>query len=74
MKLMMSDKVYDVLKWIAIVFLPAIALFFNALAIAWQWDVPIEAIDATFAAVETLIGSLIGISTLAYNKEKLAKK
>lgn len=70
MKLMLNDKVYEVLKWIAIIFLPAIAVFFNTLAIAWHWDVPIEAIDTTLAAIETLIGSLIGISTMAYRKEQ----
>lgn len=70
MKLMLNDKVYDALKWIALVGLPSIALFFNALAIAWKWDVPLEAIDATFVAIETLIGSLIGISTISYNKSK----
>lgn len=69
MKIKLNDTVYNVLKWIALICLPAVAVFFNTLAIAWNWNVPIEAIDTTFVAVETLIGALIGISTISYNKE-----
>ena len=54
----MSNKVYDVLKWIAIIFLPAIAFFYSTI------------ISKTFFALETLLGALLGISTINYNSKK----
>lgn len=65
----MSNKVYNVLKWVALICLPAITTFW--LTISMIWDIPYgEAIGATITAIATLIGSLIGISTSSYNKAK----
>lgn len=73
MKLMLSNKVYDVLKWIVLVVMPAISVLLVALTKAWKWDIPIDAIVVTFASIETFLGSLIGISTNTYNKESEKK-
>ena len=63
----MSNKVYDVLKWIAMIVLPAIGAFY--LAIAGIWGLPYgEQIAGTITAVETLLGSVLMISTMKYNK------
>lgn len=64
----MSNKVYDVLKWIAMVFLPAIATLYFALA--GIWDFPYgEEIVGTITAIDTCLGVLLGISSAQYNKE-----
>ena len=63
------DKVYDVLKWICMIVLPACGTFYFAVAGIWNLPYP-EQIVGTIAAVTTLIGALIGISTAAYNKQK----
>lgn len=64
-----SDKVYDVLKWICMIVLPACGTFY--FAVAGIWNLPYaEQIVGTIAAVTTLIGALIGISTANYNKTK----
>lgn len=63
----LPNKVYDVLKWIALVCLPAITVFYVACAGIWGWPYADE-IAKTSAAVCTLIGALIGISTAEYNK------
>ena len=64
----MSNKVYDVLKYIAQVVLPALATFY--VAIAGLWDLPYsEAVSGTIMAVDALLGACLMISSKNYNKE-----
>lgn len=65
----LNDKVYDVLKWVVMVVLPAAATFYVAMSKAWGWPYATE-IVSTIAAVETLLGALIGVSTAQYNADK----
>lgn len=66
----MSNKTYDVLKYIAQIVLPAIATLY--LALAEIWGLPYgEAISGTVMAVDTFLGVLLGISTRNYNKENI---
>lgn len=64
----MSDKTYDMLKFIAQIVLPAAgALYF---ALAGIWGLPYsEQIVGTITAVDAFLGALLGISTAQYNKE-----
>lgn len=64
-----SDSLYNVLKWICMIVLPAIGTCYAALAVIWGFPYA-EQIVGTIAAVTTLIGALIGISTANYNKSK----
>ena len=68
----MSNKVYDVLKWIALVGVPAITALWLTLANIWGFPYA-EAIGATLAAITTFLGALLGISSLQYNKSLKAK-
>lgn len=63
----MSNKVYDVLKWIAMYLLPALGtLYFTMAGI---WNLPYgEQVVGSITAVDTFIGVLLGISTSQYNK------
>ena len=64
----MSNKIYDVLKWIAILFLPALAILIRTVFAIWQ--IPYgEQISATIIAVQVFLGAILGVSTLNYNKE-----
>lgn len=64
----LPDKLYNVLKWICLIALPALAVFYFTLAKIW--GLPYEAeIPATINAVAVLIGALIGISQITINKE-----
>lgn len=66
----MSNKVYDILKWVAQIVLPAIATFY--LAIAAIWGLPYgEQIAGTIMAIDTLLGAILGVSTKKYNARKL---
>lgn len=63
----MSNKTYDVLKFIAGIVLPALATLYAALAGIWSLPYP-EQIPATIMAVDTFLGVVLGISTAKYNK------
>ena len=63
----MSNKVYDVLKWIAMYLLPAFGTLYFALS--GIWGLPYgEQIVGTITAIDTFLGVILGISTAQYNK------
>ncbi len=64
----LSDKIYDILKWITLVVLPALGTAYVALANVWGFPYP-EEVSKTVLAVCTLLGALLGISTAEYNKQ-----
>ena len=64
----MSNKTYDVLKWIALVALDAVGVFYKA--IATIWGIPYgDEVLATCAALSLLLGTLIGVSSAQYKKK-----
>ena len=63
----LSNKVYDVLKWMALIALDAVGIFYKTIATIWGLPFGDE-ILATCAAVSLLIGTLIGVSAVKYNK------
>lgn len=64
----MSNKVYDVLKWIAMVVLPAIATLYLALAGIWGFPYG-EAVAGTISCIEVFLGALLGVSSAQYKKK-----
>lgn len=64
----MSDKVYDVLKWIAQYLLPASATLYFALSNIWGFPYA-EQVVGTISAIDTFLGVMLGISTIQYNKD-----
>lgn len=65
----LSNKVYDVLKWIAQILLPAIGTLYFALASIWNFPYA-EEIVGTITAIDTFLGVLLGISSIKYKKEE----
>ncbi|MDL2216053.1 phage holin [Ruminococcaceae bacterium OttesenSCG-928-N02] len=63
----LSDKMYDILKWVAQLFLPAAGALYFALAGIWGFPCG-EEIVGTITAVDAFLGMLLGISTKQYNK------
>lgn len=68
----MSNKVYDVLKWVALVALDAVGLFYSEMSVIWNLPLGDEILK-TCAAVSLLIGALIGISSIDYKKNNEEK-
>lgn len=64
-----DNKVYDILKWVALIVLPAVATLYGALAPTWGWPFA-EEIVYTITAVDTFLGTLLGISNLSYKNEQ----
>ena len=69
----MSNKTYDICKWIAQYLLTALATLY--FAVAQIWGLPYgEQIVGTITAIDTFLGVLLGISTANYNKQIGAEK
>lgn len=65
----MSNKVYDVLKWVALILLPAMATFYAAIAAVWGLPYT-EQVVGTITAVDTLLGTLLKISSDNFKKQE----
>lgn len=62
-------KVYEAIRWMVSVFLPALATLFGVLAKAWNWDLPVDAILTTMSAVTLFLGAIFGISKVISDKQ-----
>jgi len=63
----LSNKAYDILKYIAQIVLPALGTLYFALAKIWNFPYQNE-IVGTISAVDLFLGALLGISTHNYKK------
>ena len=64
-----ENKVYDILKYIALIVLPAIGTLYFALSSIWNLPYGTEVVG-TITAVDAFLGALVGISTSNYNKSR----
>lgn len=69
----MNNKVYDILKYIALIALPAIGALYFALAGIWGFPYG-EQIVGTISAIDTCLGVLLGISANKYNKKEITEQ
>ena len=65
---MLNNKLYDVLKWIAQIVIPAIAALYFGLANIWGLPHG-EEIVGTLTVLDAFLGALLGISTVQYKKD-----
>ena len=64
----MSNKMYDILKYIAQIGLPALGALYFALSTIWGFPYG-EQIVGTITAIDAFLGALLGISTVQYRKK-----
>lgn len=64
-----DNKTYDILKYVALIALPAIQVFWLTIGKIWDLSYTVE-IGATVGAVALLLGTLLGVSTSNYRAEK----
>ena len=64
----MTNKAYDILKYIAQIILPALGTLYFALAGIWHFPYG-EEIVGTITAVDTFLGVVLGLSAAKYNRE-----
>lgn len=64
----LNSDLYDILKWVTMIVIPALATAYVGLAAVWGWPYADE-VAKTSAVICTLLGALLGISTAQYNKD-----
>lgn len=64
----LSNKLYDTLKWLVLIVIPALTTFFVVLDRLFGWGYG-DTVATISAALCTCIGSIVGISTAQYNAE-----
>ena len=65
---MFSNKTYDVLKWIALILLPAAITLFGTIGSVLGWDFT-DKVTTIAIAVDTFLGTILGISSSNYRKK-----
>jgi len=65
--MILPNKVYDIIKWVSMIALPAVAVLVGVLGKTWGWA-DVDKIVITINAIAVFIGALIGVSTAQYNK------
>ncbi len=63
-----KNKTYDILKNVALIFLPALATFYGSLGKIWDFP-KTEQVVLTITALDTFLGACLGISNINYKKE-----
>ena len=67
---MLSNKVFDILKWLTLVGIPALTTAYVGLSAIWGWPYA-DQVAKTSAVVCVLLSSLLGISTIQYNQQQI---
>ena len=67
MNTIFSSKVYDKLKWVALILLPALGSAYFGLSKIWGLPYGTEVVG-TIEVIDVFLGALLGISTIQYNK------
>lgn len=65
----LPNKIYDIMKWLVVICIPALTVAYCGLDAVFGWGYA-DVVAKVSAIICTLIGSLIGISTAEYNREK----
>lgn len=73
MKTLLSNKAYEVLKWLAIVAIPALGEAYTRLANVWNFPYGTQVAE-TALIVTFVLGALLGISTIQYNRAQAEVK
>lgn len=69
----LNDKVYNILKWVTMIVLPALGTLYFTLTTIWGLPYG-EQVSGTVNAVVLFLGAVLGVSTANYNKQINAKK
>lgn len=64
----LSNKTYNILKWIAQILLPAMATLYFGLTKIWDFPAGVEVVG-TITLLDTFLGTILGISSASYVKQ-----
>ncbi len=63
----LNNKIYDILKWGLMIFIPALITLIGTLGQIYKFDT--EIVVLTISAIATFLGAITGISNYNYKKE-----
>ena len=66
----MNSKLYEVLRWIIWIVIPAVGVLLSTLDKAWGWNMPIDAILTTLSAISLFLGTVLGIAKIQNDKKE----
>lgn len=66
--MILDDKTYDILKFVALIVLPALGTLYFTLSGIWGLPYGQEVVG-TLTAIDTFLGALLGISANRYNQQ-----
>lgn len=66
--LKLPNRVYEILRWVVWIVMPAIGVLIATLNTIWNWNLPMEGILSTLSGVELFIGTVLGIAKISYDK------
>ena len=65
---MLPQKLYEALRWIIAIVLPAISLLIMTLENVWQWNIPAEQICLSIDSIALFLGTIFGISKIQHDR------
>lgn len=68
--MVLPEKVYEAIRWIVSIVIPAFSVFFATLAEAWGWNLPTQAILTTLSAIGLFLGAIFGIAKISNDASK----
>ena len=66
---MLPPKVYETLRWLVAIVLPAVSVFIVSINAIWRLSMPSEEISLTIDAIALLVGTIFGLSKLSHDKD-----
>ena len=66
---MLPQKLYEAIRWIIAIVLPALGLLITTLTNIWGWEIPAEEISLTLDAIGLFLGAVFGISKVLNDRE-----
>lgn len=67
--MILPTKLYEILRWVIWIVLPAVGVLLTTLTGAWGWNIPLDAILATLSAIELFLGTVLGIAKISNDKK-----
>ena len=66
---MLPQKVYEILRWLIAIVLPAIGVFIISINSIWELGLPAEQISLSLDAIALLLGTIFGISKIVHDNK-----
>lgn len=64
----LPQKVYEVIRWIVAIVLPALIVLIDTVVPLWFKDFPTEAVTTSLSAFDLFLGAIFGIAKISYDK------